>query len=72
MVLKVDIGVYGQDEAGEDKLIYLQKHKINQETMNFKIEVDELPIKAGIDPINKLIDRNPDDNRKRLTLKEDS
>ena len=68
----IDIGVYGQDDAGEDKLIYLQKHKINQEEMIFKIEVDELPIKAGIDPINKLIDRNPDDNRKRLTLKEES
>ena len=68
----IDIGVYGQDEAGEDKLIYLQKHKINQEEMNFTIEVDELPIRAGIDPINKLIDRNPDDNRRRLTLKEES
>jgi len=68
----IDIGVFSQDEAGEDKLIYLQKHKINQEEMHFEIEVEELPIKAGIDPINKLIDRNPDDNRKRLTLKVDS
>jgi ABC-2 type transport system permease protein len=24
--------------------------------------VDKLPAKAGIDPLNKLIDRNPDDN----------
>jgi hypothetical protein len=24
--------------------------------------VDQLPAKAGIDPANKLIDRNPDDN----------
>lgn len=68
----IDIGVYGQDEQGEDKLIYLQKHKINQEEMHFEIEVNEPPIKAGIDPINKLIDRNPDDNRKRLTLKTES
>jgi hypothetical protein len=24
--------------------------------------VDKLPAKAGIDPVDKLIDRNPDDN----------
>lgn len=68
----IDIGVYGVDEDGEDKLIYLEKHKIDQEEMTFQIKVSEEPKKAGIDPINKLIDRNPDDNRKAVSLKEDS
>ena len=66
----IDIGVLGEDEKGKDKLLYLKKHKINQENMHFDIRVKELPTKAGIDPINKLIDRNPDDNRKRLELLE--
>lgn len=68
----IDIGVYGEDEDGEDKILYLQKHKINEENMNFKVKVNEKPTKAGIDPINKLIDRNPDDNRMRVSLKEES
>ncbi|MFT5765319.1 MAG: ABC-2 type transport system permease protein, partial [Saprospiraceae bacterium] len=67
----IDIGVYAEDENGKDKILYLKKHKINQKEMHFEILVDEKPTKAGIDPINKMIDRNPDDNRKKLTLKED-
>ena len=66
----IDIGVYGENIAGKDSLLYLQKHKIDQEEMHFDIKVSTKPTKAGIDPINKLIDRNSDDNRKRLTLKE--
>lgn len=68
----IDIGVYGEDEDGKDKLLYLQKHLIDKEDMTFKIEVDEKPTKAGIDPINKLIDRNPDDNIKKVTEQESS
>lgn len=66
----IDIGVYGTDDEGEEKLLYLKKHKIDQEKMTVKVEVDEKPTKAGIDPINKLIDRNPDDNTKVLSEKE--
>ena len=28
--------------------------------------VDQAPVRAGIDPYNKLVDRNSDDNRKRV------
>ena len=66
----IDIGVYGKDEEGKDKLLYLQKHLIDEQAKTFKITVDEEPLKAGIDPIHKLIDRNPDDNVKDLTLEE--
>jgi ABC-2 type transport system permease protein len=54
----VDIGV--QDAQG--KFLYLQKQKIEKEQTTFTITVDKLPAQAGIDPILKLIDRNPDDN----------
>ncbi len=66
----IDIGVYGKDEEGEDKLLYLKKHLIDDQVKTFEITVDEEPLKAGIDPIHKLIDRNPDDNVKDLTLQE--
>ncbi len=36
--------------------------KIEQEHQEFTVTVDKAPAKAGIDPLIKLIDRNPDDN----------
>jgi ABC-2 type transport system permease protein len=54
----IDIGV--QDADG--KYLYLQKHKIDQEKTDITVTVDKVPAKAGIDPVDKLIDRNPDDN----------
>ncbi len=58
----IDVGVLGEEE----KLLYLKKHKINKEESIFTIIVDEKPLKAGIDPYNKLIDRKSDDNRIRV------
>lgn len=54
----VDIGVLDAD----GRFLYLQKHKIEQEHQDFTVTVDKLPSQAGIDPLIKLIDRNPDDN----------
>jgi ABC-2 type transport system permease protein len=57
----IDIGVFSgkKDHA---KTLYLKKEKITQAKTTFTITVDEVPTRAGIDPINKLIDRIPDDN----------
>jgi ABC-2 type transport system permease protein len=54
----IDIGVL--DANG--KPIYLQKQKIDQEKADFTVTVDKLPAKADIDPVGKLITRNPDDH----------
>ena len=62
----IDVGVFKKDENGEDKLIYMQKHKIEKEETVLSLIVDEKPTSAGIDPINKLIDRNPGDNVKTV------
>ena len=59
----IDIGVL--DAQG--KLLYLQKHKIEKDKTEFDIVVDQLPAQAGIDPMNKLIDRQPDDNVVKVT-----
>ena len=29
--------------------------------------MDQLPVRAGIDPMNKLVDRNSNDNSKKVT-----
>jgi len=54
----IDIGVLDAD----GKYLYLEKHKIDREKTEFTLTVDKLPAMAGIDPVDKLIDRNPDDN----------
>ncbi len=54
----IEIGIYGKD----DKVIYLEKKLIKGGESEHKFTVKELPLKAGIDPVNKLIDRKPDDN----------
>jgi len=65
----IDIGVIGKTSAKEDTLLYLQKHRINKQNKRFTVYVSELPVQAGIDPINKLIDRNPEDNLARVIEK---
>nr|NQU91766.1 aminopeptidase [Bacteroidota bacterium] len=60
----IDIGVYAKDKDGKDKLVYLKKHKIDNPMKMISVEVYEKPVSAGIDPLNKLIDRHPDDNVK--------
>jgi ABC-2 type transport system permease protein len=57
----VDIGVFTGAGTNE-KALFLEKRRITQPEMEFEITVDQLPGRAGIDPYNKLIDRNPDDN----------
>ena len=65
----VDIGIYAEEEIDgekEEKLIYLKKHKIDEILTDFEIIVDEKPVRVGVDPFNKLIDRDSNDNRKSL------
>jgi hypothetical protein len=54
----IDIGVLDAD----GKPLYLEKKKIAAESAEFTIEVDAKPARAGIDPLNELIDRTPRDN----------
>ena len=60
----VDIGVFGAVTDGsppEGELLYLEKHRIQGDTV-LVIPVSGTPVQAGVDPLNKLIDRNPEDN----------
>jgi hypothetical protein len=57
----IEIGVFS-GKKDEEKPLYLKKEKITDEHRTFVIIVDQPPTLAGIDPYNKLIDRNADDN----------
>jgi ABC-2 type transport system permease protein len=57
----IEIGVFS-GKKDEEKPLYLKREKISEERRTFVIVVDEQPTLAGIDPYNKLIDRNADDN----------
>ena len=54
----IDVGVL--DEKGVP--IFLEKRKFDKEENEITVIVDRKPAKAGIDPMNKLIDRRPKDN----------
>lgn len=58
----IDIGVYGENMSGEDSLLYLKKHKVVPGEQTINIQVSKEPVRAGIDPLNIMIDRNPSDN----------
>jgi len=45
----------------------MEKRRITKPIETFEIVVDEKPAKAGIDPYDKLIDRNPKDNTKSVS-----
>lgn len=58
----IDIGVLAKN-GKDDKVLYLKKHLVHSGENTFEIIVDQKPEYAGIDPMNKLIDRDSDDNR---------
>jgi ABC-2 type transport system permease protein len=54
----IDIGVLDK----EGRFLFLERRKVDQEKAELDVTVSERPASAGIDPLVKLIDRNPDDN----------
>ncbi|MEP2277792.1 M1 family aminopeptidase [Maribacter sp.] len=63
----VDIGLFGEDITGDDGVtiknpFYFELKWLSAGDNTFTVVTDEKPLKAGIDPYNKLIDRNSDDN----------
>ena len=60
----IDIGVVDE----HSNALALQRQRVDKEAMSFTMVVDKKPVKAGIDPLNKLIDRRPDDNAVAVTF----
>lgn len=69
----IDIGVF--TEESKNKLgmkqkvpLYLQKHKLSPGKHTIELVVKGKPLKGGIDPYNKLIDRISDDNVMKVEM----
>ncbi|HUH28849.1 M1 family aminopeptidase, partial [Gelidibacter sp.] len=67
----VDIGLFGEDVVNDDGItiknpLYFKLKWLESGDNTFTIITDKKPLKAGIDPYNKLIDRNSDDNLKSV------
>lgn len=64
--IPVDIGLFtkhpGDDDFREPDVLMLKKYMIADSKSEIQIVINKKPIFAGIDPYNKLIDRNSGDN----------
>ena len=66
----VDIAVYTEEEDGNEQLIYLKKHKIEKDVTSLVLLLDRKPNRAGIDPLNLLIDKDISNNLKDVSERE--
>lgn len=65
----IDIGIFTEDDIDgkrKERILYLKKHKITQINNKISIIVDEKPREVGVDPFNKLIDTQSNDNRQKM------
>jgi len=63
----IDIGALGSAKTkGNEPVLALEKRHLTTPTATFSFVVATKPDRAGIDPMNKLIDRNPEDNTKKV------
>jgi hypothetical protein len=65
----MEVAVFARRQGeGEhtERALYLQPQHITKAKGAIDVVVDAEPFEVGVDPYNKLIDRNPDDNRKRV------
>jgi len=66
----VDIGLFLQDPGkrgyGESDVLVLEKHRLNSGETTLEFIVEEKPKYVGIDPYNKLIDRDSNDNLSKV------
>ncbi|HXU44910.1 MAG TPA: M1 family aminopeptidase, partial [Thermoanaerobaculia bacterium] len=66
----VDLGVFGETTKNgkkEETILYLAKHRLRKPAETFELVVVGQPVEAGIDPLNKLVDRASGDNRMKVS-----
>ena len=56
-----------ENGAKEETVLFFEKRRITENDVTFEVVVDDKPVRAGIDPYNKLVDRNSDDNVKKVS-----
>jgi aminopeptidase N len=67
----VDIGVFtaepGKKDFSAKDVLYMKPLAVRTGTQTYTVTVDKKPLFAGVDPYNKRIDRNSDDNDIKVT-----
>ncbi len=63
----VDIGVYAPNAQGKEELVYFKKHKITANQTKVSVKVSQKPSRAGVDPLNILLDKQWLDNVVKVT-----
>ncbi|MCL8000822.1 hypothetical protein M8994_21770, partial [Brucella sp. 21LCYQ03] len=65
-----DVAIFGEpSKAGAhqvDNPIYTKRIKVNEIKNKMQIVVSSKPLEVGVDPNNKLIDADSNDNRKKI------
>jgi ABC-2 type transport system permease protein len=65
----IEVGIFSDKKSKDGNKrqeLYLKKHKIDRINNTMTLIVDQKPEQVGIDPYNKLIDIESDDNRKEI------
>ncbi len=66
----IDIAVFAKGKSDKEPIeLFNVKHKLKSGFNTFEVIVDKEPYSAGIDPYIKLIDRNSDDNVRKVSDK---
>lgn len=65
----LDIAVLGEKDPDTEipEVLLVEKRRVVSGDQSFVITVTEKPVSIGIDPFNKMIDRNPEDNVKSVS-----
>lgn len=68
----IEIGVFGEPEEGKEtgEVIYRQRHLFSKNNSQITLILNKKPWKAGIDPMNILVDLVGDDNVKMVEMGE--
>ena len=65
----IEVGVFARGPSGgegDEKVLSLERRHVTRTDETVTVVVDQAPYEVGFDPYNKLIDRVPADNRKKL------
>ncbi len=69
---RIDIAVFGERPDGEPTVLSWERRRLSSSRAEFELVVDDRPVRAGIDPYHRLIDRDGDDNVIEVELAPDS
>jgi hypothetical protein len=59
----VEVGVFAANDTNQlGTPLYLERHRIKSGKQTIVMTVNKPPVRAGIDPFNKMIDRRREDN----------